>query len=171
MGAVVLLIVMVVWKKDIAVDVTAHRWTREVDVERYDAVREDAWCDQLPGGAYAVTRTREVRDHKQIPDGQDCHDRHIDKGDGTFTVKQECTTKYRSEPVYGDKCHYSVDRWHVVRTEQAIRDARRAARRALLVNVAYPFGELRQDAGAGSAASSSTWGTARRSRSSSPRSR
>jgi hypothetical protein len=35
----------------------------------------------------------------------------------------------------------------------------------------YPFGELRQDAGAGSAASSSTWGTARRSRSSSPRSR
>lgn len=35
----------------------------------------------------------------------------------------------------------------------------------------YPFGELRQDSGAGAAASSSTWGTARRSRSSSPRSR
>jgi hypothetical protein len=41
----------------------------------------------------------------------------------------------------------------------------------LEVELAYPFGELRQDAGAGSAASSSTWGTARRSRSSSPRSR
>jgi hypothetical protein len=39
------------------------------------------------------------------------------------------------------------------------------------VATGYPFGELRQDAGAGSAASSSTWGTARRSRSSSPRSR
>jgi hypothetical protein len=39
------------------------------------------------------------------------------------------------------------------------------------IALAYPFGELRQDAGAGSAASSSTWGTARRSRSSSPRSR
>ena len=42
---------------------------------------------------------------------------------------------------------------------------------AMFLDGMYPFGEPRQDAGAGSAASSSTWGTARRSRSSSPRSR
>ena len=35
----------------------------------------------------------------------------------------------------------------------------------------YPFGEPRQDAGTASVASSSTWGIARRSRSSSPRRR
>jgi len=49
-------------------------------------------------------------------------------------------------------------------------DFRRTAQKSA-IEFGYPFGELRQDAGAGSSASSSTWGTARRSRSSSPRSR
>jgi hypothetical protein len=60
-----------------------------------------------------------VRSHRNVPDGQDCRDRHVDKGDGTFTVKRECSTKYRSEPVYADKCHFTVDRWRLARTEKA----------------------------------------------------
>ena len=28
----------------------------------------------------------------------------------------ECTTRYRSEPVYDDWCDYDIDRWVVVRT-------------------------------------------------------
>ncbi len=116
---VVVVIVLFLWKKDATVDVVAHRWTREVDVERFEAVRDDAWCSSMPSGAYNVTRHREVRTTKKIPDGEDCHDRNVDKGDGTFTVKKECTTKYRDEPVYDDKCAFDVDRWHVVRSAKA----------------------------------------------------
>ncbi len=99
-------------KHDATVDVMSHQWSRVVDIERYDAVRESAWCDSLPSAAYSVSRSREVRSHKQIPDGQECHDRQTDRGDGTFVVKQECKTKYRDEPIYDDKCSYSVDKWH-----------------------------------------------------------
>ena len=116
---VVVVIVLSLWKKDATVDVVAHRWKREIDVERFDAVRDDAWCSSMPSGAYNVSRHREVRTTKKIPDGEDCHDRNVDKGDGTFTVKKECTTKYREEPVYDDKCTFDVDRWHVVRTAKA----------------------------------------------------
>jgi hypothetical protein len=122
----VIVAVLVLWKKDAVVDVTGHRWTREVDVERFDAVRESAWCDQLPAGSYNVSRHREVRSQRQVPDGEECHDRHVDKGDGTFTVKKECKPKYRSEPVYADKCDFSVDRWHVVRADKASGDLKTA---------------------------------------------
>jgi hypothetical protein len=117
--ALIVVIVLFVWKKDATVDVVAHRWTREIDVERFDAVADSAWCDSLPSGAYNVSRHRAVRTTKKIPDGEDCHDRNVDKGDGTFTVKKECTTRYREEPVYADKCNFDVDRWHVVRTDKA----------------------------------------------------
>jgi hypothetical protein len=43
----------------------------------------------------------------------------VDNGDGTFSERQECRTKYRSEPVYDDKCHYTVQRWTLSRTETA----------------------------------------------------
>ncbi|MBM4280757.1 MAG: zinc ribbon domain-containing protein [Deltaproteobacteria bacterium] len=118
-AVVVVVLALFLWKKDATVDVTAHRWTREIDVERFDAVRDDAWCDALPAGAYNVSRHRAVRTTRRIPDGQDCHDRNVDKGDGTFVVKKECTTKYREEPVYDDRCAFDVDRWRVVRTAQA----------------------------------------------------
>lgn len=116
-GAVVLVVGFIVAalfliKHDATVDVMAHTWTRTIDIERFDAVHESSWCDSMPSDAYSVSRSREVRSHKQIPDGQECHDRQTDRGDGTFVVKTECKTKYRDEPVYDDKCSYSVDRWH-----------------------------------------------------------
>jgi hypothetical protein len=115
---VVVVIVLTLWKKDATVDVVAHSWKREIDIERFEAVRDDAWCSSMPAGAYNVSHHREVRTTKKIPDGEECHDRNVDKGDGTFTVKKECTKTYREEPVYDDKCTFDVDRWHVVRTER-----------------------------------------------------
>jgi hypothetical protein len=116
-GVVVAALLLI--KKDATVDVTGHVWSRSIAIERFDAVRDSAWCDSLPGGAYSVSRSREVRSHRQIADGQDCHDRQVDRGDGTFVVKTECKTKYRDEPVYDDKCSFLVDRWAKVRDEVA----------------------------------------------------
>ncbi len=115
----VVLAFLLLIKKDVTVDIMAHTWTRSIAIERFDAVHESAWCDALPGGAYNVSHTREERSTKQVADGQECHDRQKDQGDGTFKVVNECKTKYKTEPVYDDKCHFDVDRWHHQRDELA----------------------------------------------------
>ncbi len=112
-------LVSMFWKKDVGVTVTAHAWERSIDVERMTAVSEDAWCDSMPSGAYSVSRSREQRSTKKIPDGETCSTRDVDRGDGTFERKQECRPKYREEPIYDDKCHFTIDRWKVSRTERA----------------------------------------------------
>jgi hypothetical protein len=65
----------------------------------------------MPSGAYDVTRKKEVRSHDKIPDGEDCRTVRHDNGDGTFSESQKCTTRYREEPVYDDKCYFTIDRW------------------------------------------------------------
>jgi hypothetical protein len=105
-------------KHDETVQVFDKTWSREIDVEQFTAVRTSDWCDALPSGAYQVSRSREQRSTRQVPDGQDCHDVRSDKGDGTFSKTRECTTRYRDEPVYADKCSYRINRWQVLRTER-----------------------------------------------------
>jgi Zn-finger nucleic acid-binding protein len=112
-------LVSALWTKDVGVTVTGHSWTREIDVEVMRAVSESAWCDSMPGDGYAVSRSREQRSTKSVPDGQTCTTRNVDRGDGTFERKEECRTKYREEPVYDMRCSYTVDRWKVQRTEKA----------------------------------------------------
>lgn len=116
---VAFMLVAIFWQKDVRVVVEEHTWTREIDVERMAPRSDSSWCDAMPGDAYGVSRSREVRSHNQIPDGQECRDRQVDNGDGTFSVRTECRTKYRSEPVYDDKCRYTVDRWGRDHTEIA----------------------------------------------------
>lgn len=113
-------------KHEETVQVVNKTWSREVDVEQFTAVRTSDWCDALPAGAYQVSRTREQRSTRQVPDGQDCHDVRSDKGDGTFSKTRECTPRYRDEPVYDDKCSYRINRWQVARTARAQGDARLA---------------------------------------------
>jgi hypothetical protein len=112
-------LVSMFWTKDVGVTVKAHSWERNIDIERMTAVSEDAWCDSMPSGAYSVSRSREQRSTKSIPDGQTCSTRDVDRGDGTFERKQECRTKYREEPIYDDRCHFTIDRWKVSRTARA----------------------------------------------------
>jgi hypothetical protein len=53
-----------------------------------------------------------------VADGEVCHNENHDRGDGTFERREVCKTKYRSEPVYDDKCNFTVDRWDRIRSEK-----------------------------------------------------
>lgn len=124
LGGVALLLVAgitvsLVWKKKVTVTVDGHAWSRVIDIEEKRVVGESSWCDSMPGDAYAVSRRREQRSTKQVADGQTCSMQKKDRGDGTFEQREVCTTKYRSEPVYDDKCSYNVDRWKVARSVRA----------------------------------------------------
>lgn len=101
------------------VQVVEKTWNREVDIEQFSAASASSWCDALPVDAYQVSRSREQRGSRQVPDGQQCREQRVDMGDGTFSKRQECTPRYRQEPVYDDKCSYRVNRWQVLRAERA----------------------------------------------------
>jgi hypothetical protein len=127
-GGVVLLVVgfllvAILWREDDTATVTRHDWERTIAVEALAPRSESAWCDSVPSGAYGVSRKREVRSHRQIKVGEDCTNRRVDQGDGTFRVQRDCSPRYREEDVYGDKCYFSVDRWGVSRTERAAGDS------------------------------------------------
>jgi hypothetical protein len=106
-----LVLVLVFWTQTTSLTVTGHTWTREIKIEEFKTVNQSEWCDMMPSDARRVTRSQEVRSHRQIPDGQDCRTERVDRGDGTYSERQVCTTRYRQEPVYDDRCHFEVDRW------------------------------------------------------------
>lgn len=112
-------LVAIFWKQDASAYVSGHSWERTVNIEQYSAVSESAWCDAMPSGAYSVTRREEQRSSRQVPDGEECSTRRIDNGDGTFTERRECQTKYRDEPVYDDRCYYTINRWVFERAVKA----------------------------------------------------
>lgn len=99
--------------------VSGKNWQREIQIEKFGPVSDSAWCDSLPGDAYAVSQSREQRSTRRVEDGQVCHDERIDKGDGTFVKRRECTPRYREEPVYDNRCRFQVNRWRSYRTVTA----------------------------------------------------
>jgi hypothetical protein len=105
-------------KHDEGVQITEKSWTRSIDIEHFTVVRDSDWCDAMPPDAYQVSRAREQRSTRQVSDGQDCEVVRSDVGDGTFTTRQECTTRYRSEPVFDTKCQYRINRWRLARSDQ-----------------------------------------------------
>ncbi|MDD5308229.1 MAG: zinc ribbon domain-containing protein [Deltaproteobacteria bacterium] len=115
-GVVLVVLAVIValfaWKKPVTVTAYGHTWAREIKIEVFGPREESAWCGSMPSSAYDVSKSREVRSHNKIPDGEDCSTKRVDNGDGTYKEKRECTTKYREEPVYDDKCRYKIDRWY-----------------------------------------------------------
>jgi hypothetical protein len=105
--------------KETTATVAQRTWAREIQIEQMARVSDSTWCDSVPGDAYGISRSREQRSTRQVADGQTCHDERIDKGDGTFVKRRECTPRYRSEPVYDDRCRYQVNRWRSVRSVKA----------------------------------------------------
>ena len=99
--------------------VSARTWQREIQVEKFAPVSESAWCDSVPGDAYAVTQSREQRSTRQVQDGQECRDERIDKGDGTFVKRRECTPRYREQAVFDNRCRFQVNRWRTYRSVKA----------------------------------------------------
>lgn len=99
------------WRETVVLELTKAEWQREVKIEQFQAVNDSSWCDSLPREAYSVSRKSEVKDHKKIPDGETCKTEKVDRGDGSFVAKKVCTPKFRDEPVYADKCYYTINRW------------------------------------------------------------
>lgn len=99
------------WTEPTTVTVTDHTWQRDILIERLSARQDGAWCDSMPSDAYGVSRSRQQRSTRSIPDGESCGTVNVDNGDGTFSTRTECHTTYREEPVYDDYCDYTVDRW------------------------------------------------------------
>lgn len=117
-------VVMLVWKKDQKLTVAAQSWRRTVTVETFGPVKESAWCDELPSGARDVTRRKEQRGTKKVEDGEDCQTRRQDSGDGTFKEERECKPRFKEEPVFEQKCSYSIEKWQ--RSRQAVAEGGQA---------------------------------------------
>lgn len=120
-GAVLALLVTVVlvaalWKREGVFVVTGHAWERSIAVERFEVGRRTAWCDDRPVGGRELSRHREQRTTKQIGDGETCQTRKKDQGNGTYKEVRECKPKYRSEPVYADRCEFEVTEWRTSRS-------------------------------------------------------
>ena len=79
--------------KETTATVAQRSWAREIQIEQMARVSDTAWCDSLPADAYGVSRSRAQRSTRQVADGQTCHDERIDKGDGTFVKRRECTPR------------------------------------------------------------------------------
>ena len=114
-----LIVVAMLWKKDVNITVLSHAWAREVDIETFRAESDSEWCSSMPSGAYNVSRHREQRSTRQVPNGEECSTRNVDRGDGTFERRKDCHTKYKDEAVYDDKCSFTINRWAVTRTAKA----------------------------------------------------
>ena len=108
------------WTRTQEVTVSAQRWHREISLDVLKPIAESAWCDSVPGDAYSVSRSREQRDSREIPDGEVCETQQIDRGDGTFIEQQQCHQRYRSEPIFDYRCRYTVNRWVPDRVAQAV---------------------------------------------------
>ncbi|MSP55303.1 MAG: hypothetical protein EXR69_06840 [Myxococcales bacterium] len=110
---------VMLWKKEAAVAVTGHTWSREIAVEAFTAVADSAWKEAVPVGARNVSCAQAERSTTKVPDGQDCHNERKDNGDGTFTEQQKCDPKFKDQPVYDQKCAYTQDRWVAARAAKA----------------------------------------------------
>ncbi|MBZ0281769.1 MAG: zinc ribbon domain-containing protein [Anaerolineae bacterium] len=99
--------------------VTNFRWERQIAVESLQALPASGSCDSVPVDAYGNTRRYEQVGSERVPDGETCRNVQVDQGDGTFREERRCETKYRSEPVYGYVCYYTINRWASSRVSEA----------------------------------------------------
>ena len=144
-GVIALLLLILTFlscqEKPARIEITANQWVRTIERAEYKTVREDNWAGEVPSGARKVSSARQIRSHKDVPDGFETVDENyyekvkvgekrvedgkVDLGNGRFQVKyrvvpeykEEKRTrrvrrqKYRKEPVYDEKVTYDIDRW------------------------------------------------------------
>lgn len=115
------------FEREAPATVVSQHWTRSVAVEQYQTQSASDWCEDLPADAYRVSRYQAQRGSREVEDGQSCHTVREDRGDGSFIKREECTPRWRSEPVYAARCDYRVNRWQPLRTETLSGDSSLAA--------------------------------------------
>lgn len=123
------------------IEVTDTSWTRVIERLEYKTVQEQAWQNEVPATAVRLSSAREVRSHKEIPDGfenvtetytekvqvgeKKVQDGKTDLGNGRFEIKYKMVPEYkeekrtrqvrkqkfRKEPIYDEKVTYNIDRW------------------------------------------------------------
>ncbi|MDD3148436.1 MAG: zinc finger protein [Candidatus Riflebacteria bacterium] len=128
-------------EKALKIEITANQWVRQIERAEYKTVREDAWANEVPSGARKFSSERQIRSHKEIPDGfeevsedytekvkigeKKVEDGKVDLGNGRFKAKYKMVPEYkeekrtrrvkrqkfRKEPVYDEKVTYDIDRW------------------------------------------------------------
>jgi hypothetical protein len=111
------------WKKDAGFEVTGHHWERSIAIESLAPVQEQAWRSDMPADATNVSCQPEQKETVNVPDGEDCVDTREDKGDGSFEEKKVCTPRFREDPVYADKCSYTVTKWSATDSAKATGDS------------------------------------------------
>ena len=123
-GAIVSLVVIVgvllLWTESKDVTVQGHKWSRSIDIEEYQRTKSENWQDKIPRSAIkgsCVTKKNSAKTI-QVEDGQDCRIEKQDKGDGTFTETEKCTTKYKDIPQDDLWCKYQLDEWKVKDTKR-----------------------------------------------------
>ena len=79
--------------------VESHSWTRSIELERYQTVKESGWQDKMPLKAYKKSCYEKKHSTKQVPDGETCTTQKKDNGDGSYREVEKCTTKYKDVPV------------------------------------------------------------------------
>jgi hypothetical protein len=144
---------LVWWNAPRAVDATVAEkaWERSIEVQRLRTVREEDW--ELPAGARQLAASRAVREHRQVVERYETRTREVservqvgtrtyvcgqrDLGNGFFQdvtcTEPEYETRvrsesyqepvHRSEPVYGTRYAYEIERWVTEDTVRAAGDA------------------------------------------------
>ncbi len=107
------------WSTNGEVTVASHEWSRSIEIERYDTVRETAWKDETPRGARIISCSEKQRGTQKIADGEECNTRKKDNGDGTFSEKRECKTLFKEVPTMDQSCRFEIDRWSTTRTAKS----------------------------------------------------
>lgn len=133
------MILLITCRKEVEVTVEGHTWTRMIQVETYTKLHDRDWRDEIPGDADIGSCSSEIHHYDRVRDGEDCtwvpesctpgscseSCNNVDNGDGSYSVEcsrtcsdpvctpahNDCVTRYRDEPVWEDKCSYTVFRW------------------------------------------------------------
>jgi hypothetical protein len=124
-----LILLLLLWKKEVPVTVVGFSWERSIDIEFFGPVQESSW-GSAPSGAYNVSSSEEIHHYNTIVIGRDCHTETttevcgtVDNGNGTFSDQyctsnhEVCVDRTREEPVYETRYYYTIDRWHFDHTE------------------------------------------------------
>jgi hypothetical protein len=126
-GVIVVLAILcgvlsLVWTESKDVTVDGHSWTRSIDIEEYQRTNSKNWQDKIPRAAIKGTCITKKNPDKtiKVEDGQDCQIEKQDKGDGTYTETEKCTTKYKEIPQDDLWCNYQLDEWKVKDTKKAL---------------------------------------------------